>query len=339
MTALAMTQDDVQLFEYTHPTAEIQLNYVVSVSEQIMMRQRWDRNFDGTACPETSTLICTKTAGCDPVTAPIDPPNVCDLEAASDDPDCNPTGTCMDEGNCPVPLCLVPVELRVVQDGEEVCLYDFCKDPANAADRKCKPVDLCDLKFYKDNLDQCQELPEEEPKCETHPELCVVSCDLTGDYSPCTYEVCETYPFLPHCNVIDPVPPCTDYKDPSVKKECCVGADCDKEEDVCEWAFKIGSKTSEVSDPIFTDSSKKDAEGNVFLECLTEVEVEEKRDILFECFKEGVDMGPEWVKTTKDKIVDVINTYKGDGEIKSMDIGETSGSATISEEKRERLEF
>lgn len=339
MSALAMAQEDVQLFEYTHPTPEIQLNYIVSVSEQIMMKQRWDRNFDGTACPETSKLLCTKAGGCNPVDPPIDPPDICDLPDADQNPDCQTGGTCVDTGTCPIPICLVPLNLRVVEEGETLCLVDFCKDPVNANDRRCKPVDLCDLKFYKDNLDECNELPPEEDKCKLNPKLCVISCDLTGEYSPCTYEVCETYPFLPGCNSIDPEGPCEGTESVGAGHECCTGSGCDNHEHQCEWAFKIGGKSKQVSDPIFTDKKIEDAEGNIFLECLNEVEVVSKKDILFECFKEGVEMGDEWTRTTKDKILDVINLYKGDGEIETMDIGENSGSATISEEKREKLEF
>ena len=337
MSALAMAQDDVQLFEYTHPTAEIQLNYIVSVSEQIMMKQRWDRNFDGTACPETSKLLCAKAGGCDPVEPPIDPPDVCDLEGAENNPDCQPGGTCVETGTCPIPICMIPVHLRVVQDGATICVVDFCKDPANANDVRCKPVDLCDLIFYKENLDECKDFPPEEDKCKLNPKLCVVSCDLTGNYSPCSYEVCESYPFLPGCNPIDPPGPCEGAE--STTEECCEGAGCDNHEDQCQWAYRVGGQSSQVSDPIFTDTKRTDAEGNIFVECLNEVEVVSKRDILFECFKEGVEMGADWTKTTKDKVMDVINAYKGDGEIETMNMEETSGSATISEEKREKLEF
>lgn len=331
---------EIQLFEYTHPTHQIQLDYVVGVSEQIMMRQRWDRNFDGTACPETSILICTKEGGCKPPGPPVDPPNVCDLPSHQDDPDCKPGGNCMDDGTCPIPVCEIPVELRVVEHGVELCLPDFCKDEKSKDDPKCKEVDLCDLKFYQDNLEKCKELPPEEEKCKKFPELCVTSCDLTGDYNPCTYEICETYPFLPHCKDIPPPPPpCTDKEDPSVAVVCCTGVDCETQEEKCQWAWKIGSKSSQISDPIFTDKTKVDSEGNVFLECLNEVEVVEKRDILFECFKEGVDMGSEWTKTTKDKINEVIEAERGDSELETMEMGETSGSASFSEEKREKLEF
>lgn len=331
---------EIQLFEYTHPTHEIQVNYMVAVSEQIMMRQRWDRNFDGTSCPETSVLICTKEGGCKPPEPPVDPPDVCDLETHQDDPDCQPGGTCEETGTCPIPICEVPVHLRVVQDGVELCLPDFCKQAENHDDPKCKHVDICDLKFYAENLEKCKELPPDEEKCEKYPDLCVISCDLTGDYSPCTYEICDTYPFLPHCNELPPPPhPCTDENDPSVAVVCCTGPDCDTQEEKCQWAWKIGNQSTQVGNPIFSDKTKMDSNGNVFLECLNEVDVVQKKDILFECFKEGVEIGAEWSMTTKDKITEVIEANKGDMNLDQMEIGDTTGSASFSEEKREQLEF
>lgn len=337
VATMAMAQDDVQLFEYTHPTHKIQVDYVTRVAEQMFMRQRWDRHFDGEACPETSILICKNPDGCKPVDPP---PSGCDLPENKDDPECITDPTCVEKGTCPIPVCEVPIELRVEREGVLECEKDFCKDPANADDPRCKEVDLCDLIFYHDNLEKCKELPPDEPKCKKYPELCVIPCDLTGDYSPCEYEVCDTYPFLPHCNPIDPPPPvCTDKDDPSIIITCCEGPDCDSHEDQCKWAWKIGSKSTQVSDPIFTDTSKRDSEGNIFLECLNEVVIKEQRDILFECFKEGVEIGSEWTLTTKDKIHDIVDAYKGNGELVSLNLDENSGSASISEEKREQLEF
>lgn len=337
LAALAVTEDNVQLFEYVSPTDTVQIDYMVAVAKQVFMRERWDRNFDGEACPETSVLICKKPEGCDPIVPP--PPDVCDLPGRENDPECNPDPTCIEEGNCPIPICEVPVNVRVVEDGIEKCEKDYCKVPENKDDPRCKPVDLCDLKFYADHLDKCKELPPQEPKCKTNPDLCVTICDLTGDYSPCAYEICKVYTFLPHCNPVDPPKVCEDQ---SVSELCCEGEQCTTEEKKCEWAWKVGAKTTSVSDPIFTNKSRIDKEtGQIFLECLNEVDVTETKDIIFECFKEGVEMGEGWIKTTKDKLLDLVHEYKGDGTVTQMEIDDEAGtgSATITNEKREELEF
>lgn len=333
----------VQLFDYTHPEHEVQLEYIRSVSMYIFKKSNWELNFDDDACPETSVLICPRGKTCEPPVDPPGPPNQCDLPSHLVDDDCNPHGDCHTQGNCPIPICEVPIHLRIIQDGVEICEPDFCKIPENKQDPKCKPVDKCDLLVYQNHLDECNEPPPPDKEyCEEYPHLCVVICDVKGDYSKCTNELCKIHPFLPHCITIPPPPPCDADVIYSNDHKCCLSDNCEHVPDKCEWAYKVGdSYMKTIGKPIFINHSYEDDNGNIFIDCINQIKVKYKNKIVFECFKEGVDKPDGWKPVDEDDIEDVIDEF---GEGYSHRDRDTSKEGKVikvdySESKTENLNF
>lgn len=286
--------ESVQLFEYVSPEHEVQVAYIVRLSEYIMTKQQWLRKFDPSACPETSILVCPPGSlnDCKP-TDPVDPPNVCDLETHLQDEDCQPGGTCEELGTCPIPICEVPVELRVEEAGNLLCEVDFCKDPANAESAECKPVNRCDLEIYANYLEECKEPEDPDVSyCEKYPHLCISICDVTGDYEPCAHDYCKVFPEAPYCIEHPPPEPCTVDNQNVVDGQCCLSESCTTPETQCKWGFQIGERLmTEVGEVQFTNSSTKDVDGNIILSCLNEVTVTHKQNLVIMCFSEGLQEG------------------------------------------------
>lgn len=313
-TVFSSTPEEVQLFEYTHPDHEEQVRYVREVAIYSFEKSRWELHFDDEACPETTIIICPKGTDCKPPDDPPGPPNQCDLPSHLVDEDCEPIGNCHDRGNCPIPICEIPVHLRIVQDGEEICEPDFCKLPENKKDPRCKPVDKCDLLVYQNHLDECNEEPDpEDPYCKKYPHLCINICDTHGDYTKCGTGTCDKFPFLPHCVTIDPPPPCdADVIYPNEHK-CCLSESCEHVPEKCKWAYQVGQQYMKtIGKPEFINHSYEDGEGNIFVDCVNQIKVKYKNKISFECFKEGVDVPEGWAPMSEEEMEEIIDEY-GEG--------------------------
>ena len=333
----------IQMFEYTHPSHKEQVNYIRNISEYLMMKQQWDRKFDGNACPETSIMICPKGKTCVPP-PPNPPTNVCDLpDHIVEDDRCVPTGSCADKGTCPIPLCEVDPDLRIDTGTEmERCEIDFCKLEENAESLLCQPVTKCDLKIYEDHLEECQTpAPPGEDKCKENPDLCVIICDVTGDYSECGTSICEEHPYLPGCNVHPPVEPCSSEVTSAVAPDdCCIGDGCVTAPDKCNWGYQIGERMMETVGEVESSvTTREDQQGNLFAECLNEIDVTYHQELSFQCFQEGISDG--WTAIKKKKIDQMIKDTKKDGD-KETRITSDDGkeiSVNLVEDKTDELQF
>ena len=342
MSIVAESPPLIQLFEYTHPEHHAQVTYILKVSNYMMVKQQWHRKFDETACPETSILICPpgREDNCIPG-PPVDPPNVCDLPSHLVDEDCKPNGNCIDIGTCPIPICEVPVELRRVEAGIVICDIDHCKEEANKDKPECKPVDRCDLLVYANHLEECNTPPDPEvPYCIKNPKLCITVCDFMTADKTCTYEVCEVFPHLPHCNDKPDPEPCTPEESTTIGHLCCVSDDCTNPPTKCDWGYKIGKRfMKDVGDVEFKNSSTKDANGNIMISCLNEITVLYHQDLIFQCFQDGLEEG--FAAIEKSKIDATIAGTKQDHDSENRSTSEDGNKIDVhlSQEKRDQLDF
>jgi hypothetical protein len=331
----------VQLFEYTAPEHEVQVAYILRISEYIMTKQKWIRKFDPSACPETTILVCPEGSDndCKP-TDPPGPPNVCDLPTHLQDDDCNPGGNCEDLGTCPIPICEVPLELRLEKAGVLVCEPDYCKIPENQEKPECKPVDRCDLEIYANHLEECNNPPDpEEPYCKKYPHLCVNVCDVTGNYEECDSDYCKVFPDAPYCITHPPTDPCTVDNQNVVDGKCCIGDSCETPVAKCKWGYHVGKRFMEtVGEVEFTNSSTKDVDGNIVLSCLNEVTTTHKQNIVFKCFEDAVDA--EFTAIEEGQIDAMIYANRQDGDVTTVTKHDDGTiSAEYTNEKRDVLSF
>ena len=277
----------IDLFHYTNPSHNEQVAYIVNVAEYLMMKHRWEKKFDSKSCPEFSTHVCPVGKTCRPPTEPpLAPLNICDLPEHLVDSKCASGGECHKRGTCPVNLCEVPLELRVKVDGAFKCGIEHCELKVNKDTAACRPVNRCDLKLYEGHLDNECKPPTDKDRCLLNPNLCPNICDVTGDYSTCTYSLCYSFPHLPHCNDLPPPVPCTAENMSNVDRQCCNGAECYTGFDKCLWGYSVGSRLIE------TMSATKSNNGQPLVEnvysCVNELEIKYKQNLIFECFQDGV---------------------------------------------------
>jgi hypothetical protein len=302
----------IELYQYANPTHEEQVLSVARLANTILRKARWHRNFDSESCPEFEELVCPPGEKCYPPTVtPPYPPNVCDLPEYLDDPECSPKGECNDPTKCPVPLCMIELERRIEVEGALECQPDECKEGGKLhGTEHCRPVTRCDLKYWEGILKECK---EPETTCQKFPALCVNICDVTFDYSLCTYNLCYEYPQLAHCKTTISPPECKEVGDSlDPNRTCCVGTECYEGFKRCKWGYMVGKRVAKILSVEETETET--VTNNIkSAECLTTLSVQHTQPLIFECFKDGV-LPEGYVAADEEEFANAVssNTQEGD---------------------------
>lgn len=330
---------DLNLFKYEEPSRQEQILYVSGVAAHMMRIWQWHRQFDDTKCPEFTKKVCPEGLNCE---APKDPPSgpadVCDLkDAQTSYKGCSENGDCRETGTCPVTLCQVEKDRLTSKARDESgltrCSFHYCQEEEHKLEEKCRPVTRCDIKEHENHLDECK---DPENTCKTHPLLCVNVCDLTGIFSRCGHPMCYIFPYLHHCPKFENPDPCPEGERTPENPTCCIGKECYDGFNRCKWGYSVAVLAMDtLTQREARISSSHDEEGNLIYDCINEADVVYRKDLIYECFKDGILRGG--FKAIERKLIeDHINEIKGTEFRAEKEVSEDGHKMTIDLSKTEK---